>query len=361
MLKNSLEIISKIESYGYEAYIVGGMVRDYYMNKASNDIDICTSAKPKDLINIFDSIKLPKEKYGAVTLYYKNIRYEITTFRKELRYENRRPIELEYTNNFYEDLVRRDFTINTLCMNSKGEIIDTFNGKNDIDKKIVRCVGDANKKFNDDPLRMLRAVRFATILNFKLDINLENAIKNNAYLLKDISYYRKKEELNKIFTSTNAKYGIKLLCTLDMNKYLELGNLNKIKITSDILGIWAELNNIDNYPFSKLEIDTINDVREILKNKKIDKYEIYRYGLYNSTIAGEILGISKKSIIKIDKSLVIHSRSAINITVDEICKILNKKPDKWLKDILIDIEYKIIYSKLKNDNLKIREYIIKNY
>ena len=109
MLKNGLQIIKKIEDNGYSAYIVGGCTRDYYMKKESYDVDICTNAKPKELIKIFDNATLPKEKYGAVTLYDKGVRYEITTFRKELKYENRRPIEIEYTNNLKEDIERRDY------------------------------------------------------------------------------------------------------------------------------------------------------------------------------------------------------------------------------------------------------------
>lgn len=361
MLKNHLEVIKKIESKGFETYIVGGFVRDYYLGHDAKDIDICTSAKPKELMKIFDDAILPKEKYGAVTLYYKGTRYEITTFRKEIKYENRRPVELEYTTSFIEDVKRRDFTINSLCMNSSGQVIDLFDGKGDIDNKIIKVLGDANKKFYDDPLRMLRAVRFATQLNFKLDKNIEESIKNNAHYLSNISYDRKKEELNKIFASINVRYGIKLLISLKMDKYLELKNLNKLKISTDILGIWAQLGVLNVYPFSNLESASIKDISEILKNKKISKYEIYKYGLYNVGVASEILNINKKAIVKLDKTLPIHSKKDIDITVDEICELLNKKPDRWLKDLYMDIEYKILYSKLKNEKDKIKDYIIKNY
>ena len=135
MLKRSLEILKQIEENGFQCYIVGGFVRDYCMKKDSYDVDICTNARPKDLVNIFENAILPVEKYGSVTLFYKNIRFEITTFRKEFKYENRKPIDIEYTDNFIEDITRRDFTINALCMNSKGEIIDLLNGKKDIDNK----------------------------------------------------------------------------------------------------------------------------------------------------------------------------------------------------------------------------------
>ena len=342
MKENALDIINKIEESGYLAYIVGGMVRDYVMKRDSYDVDICTSATPKDLIKIFDDAILPKEKYGAVTLKYKDVRYEITTFRKELKYVKRRPVEIAYTNSFYEDMKRRDFTINSMVMNKDGQIIDIFDGKKDIDNKIIRCVGNAKDKFTEDPLRMLRAIRFATVFNFKLESTLQSAIKECSYLLKDISYFRKKDELNKIFANTNAKYGIKLMCSLNMDKYLELNNLKKIKITNDILGMYSQLDVINKYPFSKLEKSTITSVNQIV-------------------LTGEILGVNKKYLIKLDKSLQIRAKKEIDVTVDDICKSLNMDKGPWLKEVYSDIEYKISMNKLKNSNKDILEYIIKKY
>ena len=248
-----------------------------------------------------------------------------------------------------------------MCMNTKGEIIDLFNGKKDIDKKIIRCLGNADKKFNEDPLRILRAIRFATVLNFKLDKDVIIAINNNSNLLKDISYDRKKSELNKIFVSKNVKYGIKLICNLGLDKYLELNNLNKIKLTSDILGIWAQLEVLDKYPFTKIERDVITAVNTLLEHKKITKYDVYKVGLYNSSIAAEILGINKKNIVKMDRDLPIRKKEDIDISVTEILDLLNKEPGSFIKDIYSNIEYLILYSKLKNSNDKLREYIINNY
>ena len=361
MLKESLEIIKKIESCGFETYIVGGFVRDYIMNKSSYDVDICTSAKPKDLIEIFNNAILPKEKYGSVTLHYKNIRFEITTFRKEMLYENRRPIEIEYSRSLIEDINRRDFTINSLCMNKEGVVIDMINGKEDIKKRIIKTIGNTDIKFIEDPLRILRAIRFATQLNFKLDQELINVIKMRGNLIKDLSYNRKKDELNKIFTNTNIRYGLKLLDSLNLSKYLELNDINKVKITTDVLGIWAQLGVVDIYPFSKLERDTINIINKICNNKKITRYELYNYGLYNVSIASEILGINKKTIVNLDKQLTIHSKKDIDISTNEICSVLNKEPGKWLKELYNDLELKILYSKLENNKEKIKNYILKNY
>ena len=360
MLKKNLEILKKIESNGYSAYIVGGYVRDYIMKYDSSDVDICTNAKPKDLIKIFDNAVLPKEKYGAVTIRYKNVRYEITTFRKELKYENRKPIEIEYTDDLNEDIKRRDFTINSLCMDSNGNIIDSFNGKNDIEKRIIRSLGSSSVKFYEDPLRILRAIRFATILNFKLDKDVVVGIKENAKFLKDISYDRKKTELNKIFASKNIKYGLKLINTFNLGEYLDL-NFNKIKFTSDILGVWAQLDVIDKYPFTKIEKESIKNILNIVENKTISKHDIYKYGLYTTSIAAEILGINKNVIVRLERKLPIHSKKDIEITTNEIIKLVNRKPGQWLSKIYEDLEINIVNSKLENNNDKIKEYIIKNY
>lgn len=153
-------------------------------------------------------------------------------------------------------------------MNSSLEIIDLFNGKRDIDKRIIRSLGNASVKFNEDPLRILRAIRFATVLNFKLDKDVILAIKDKGNLVREISYERKKSELSKIFVSKNVKYGIKLLCYFHLDEYLEIPNLSKIKITSDILGIYAQLDVISKYPFTKIEKDVILAVNELVKSKK---------------------------------------------------------------------------------------------
>lgn len=360
MLKKNLEILSKIEEYGFSAYVVGGYVRDYLMKKESSDVDICTNARPKDLIKIFKDATLPTSKYGNVLVIYKGTRYEITTFRKELKYESRKPIEIEYTDDLIEDLERRDFTINSMCMNKNGDIIDLFDGKKDISRKIIKSLGNASIKFYEDPLRILRAIRFATVLNFKLDKDVIIGIKENAKYLKNISYDRKKEELNKIFASSNIKYGIKLINSMHLCEFLDV-NLDKVKLTTDILGIWAQLNAINIYPFTKHEKTIINNIEKIVKNKTISKYEIYKYGLYCTSIAAEILGINKKVIVRLERKLPIKSKKDINISTEEILELINREPGEWLSDLYDELERGILTSKIKNDKDKIREYILKRY
>ena len=170
MLDKSLKILNIIEDKGYQAYIVGGFVRDYILGVSSSDVDICTNATPKEIKDIFGDSYIPNEEYGSITVIYENIRFEITTFRREYDYlDNRRPSRIEYTDSIIEDLQRRDFTINTLCMNKHGEVVDLLNNRADIDNRIIKTVGDSYTRFSEDALRILRAVRFATVLGFKLD------------------------------------------------------------------------------------------------------------------------------------------------------------------------------------------------
>ena len=362
MFDNAIEVLKLIEKKGFKAYIVGGYVRDIYLSKTSKDIDICTNARPKDLVKIFKKNVIIDENYGSVKLQYKNCYFDITTFRKDVKYkDNRRPSKIEYVIDLKEDLLRRDFTINTLCMDSEGNIIDILNAKKEITDRIIKTVGNSNKKIKEDSLRILRAIRFATTLNFKIDKELESAIKKNSKSLKKLSFHRKKSELNLIFNSNNYEYGIYLLNKYKLTKELEISNLNGIQKTSDVLGMWAQINFSDNYPFSKLESETIKQIRELILYGKIDIYALYKYGNYITLTVSEILGIDKKIILNMYDNLTIYSKDDIKISVMEISNLLNIEPSKKVKDIINDIEYKILYSELENNKNKLKKYVIDTY
>jgi tRNA nucleotidyltransferase (CCA-adding enzyme) len=361
MLNSALSLLKLIEKAGFKAYIVGGFARDLYLDRKSVDIDITTNATPKDLQIIFPSSAISKDRYGSVSLTHKKIRFEITTFRKELKYENhRQPVKIKYINNLKEDLLRRDFTINTLCIDVDGNILDLLNAKEDLDNKIIKVVGNSKRKIKEDALRILRAIRFATILDFQLDPILKKHIKKYGYLVNKLSNYRKKEELDKILSSPNSKYGINLLTELDLLKHLDIHNLNNIVITNSILGIWAQLDYIK-YNFNAHEKEMIEDIKSILDKDILDKNILYKYGLYVCEVAGEVKGINYKNIVKNYNSLQIHSIQDINIKAEEITKLLDKTYGPYLKDIYKDLEYVLINDVILNDNNVLKEYILKNY
>ena len=362
MQEKALKVLEEITNKGYKAYIVGGFVRDYLLGIESNDIDITTNATPKELQEIFEDSIIDLSDYGSVTVMIKNIRYEITTFRKEIKYiDNRKPVEIEYIDDLYEDLKRRDFVINTICMDKNGDIIDFLNGQEDLSKRVIETVGKAREKLEEDSLRILRAIRFATNLDFELSEEIKEAIPEVKHLLKNLSYNRKKEELDKIFASANVKKGIELLLHFNLDKELELKRLSEVKNTDSLISVWSILNVVDIYPFTSSEKELIEDINKALPLNNCDPMALYKYGLYVNSVAGAIKGMDKKEITKSYNILIIHSRKDIEITSEEIMEILNKEPGKYLKTIYKDLEEEILYSRLQNNKEEIKKYIKSKY
>ncbi len=361
MLETALKLLKQIEKSGFSAYIVGGFVRDLQLKILSTDIDIATSATPKDIREIFKDNCLAGEEYGSTRVILQGIHFEITTFRKEITYqENRRPVEFEYIDNLTEDLYRRDFLMNTLCMDSNGKIIDLLGAMGDIRSREIHTVGNSNQKFSEDVLRILRAVRFATVLNFKLSDEVREAILLNKYLLKNLSYERKKKELDKIFTSKNVQYGVRLLIDLGLDQCLEIPNLKNIQHFGDILGTWALLNS-DKYPFSKNERQMIHDIREAMTMDLKDPFTLYHYDLYVSIVVADMKGISKKEVTKRYNRLPIKSIQDLEIDGNEIMQLLEIESGPLIKNILNNLEYEVLYSKLKNKKSELKKYVVKHY
>lgn len=362
LLEKALELLKILENNGYEAYLVGGFVRDFLINRKSNDVDICTNATPMDIKEIFKDVKLPFEGYGSVHLTYKKINFEITTYRMDLEYSNgRAPSKIIYTNSLLIDLKRRDFTINTLCMNSEGKIIDLIGAKQDIEKRIVRSVGNADRKLREDSLRILRAIRFATELDFEIDNDLKLAIIKNASSLEKLSYYRKKQELNKIFSSINKMRGIDILRELKLDKYLGINLNKKIVSTNDPIGIWVQIEPFIKYQFTNNEKSYMKAISLILKDKNINDMELYKNGSYVCYIAAQILGINETNIYDRYDNLPIKNRLDIALKPIDIIELLNIKNKSMVKVIVNDLENKIINKILINDELVLKKYLIEAY
>ncbi len=351
------DILTKIENNGFEAYIVGGYVRDLYLDIKSTDIDISTNALPKDLIKIFKQGILSKESYGSFKIKKNNYQFDITTYRKEAKYVNRRPTEVTYINNLIEDLQRRDFTVNSLCMNLKGQIIDLLDGVKDIEQKLIRTIGSPKEKFKEDPLRILRAVRFSIVLDFNLEQETNKWLKKQAKLVKTLSYDRKKEELEKIFVSKNFLKGLEILKKYNLLNHLEI-KYKKIIPVNDLCGIWAQIEVSNKYPFTKQETENINIIKKIIKYGKIDNTTLFDYGLYLNTVAGSVLGLKQGLISKQYSALPIKSLKDIDIETKEIIKLLNIKPSNILKEIINDLKNKILKLELKNDQVELEKYLV---
>ncbi len=351
-----LNLLNKIAEAGYEAYLVGGYPRDLYLKKTTTDYDVTTNATPENLKKIFSVIDDKDSKFGKVTVRTEDITVEITTYRIETEYEEHRKPIVTFTQDLSVDLNRRDFIMNTLCIDKDGNFVDLLGARKDIDNRIIRVVGDAKKKIAEDALRILRAIRFATVLNFTLDEQLKEAISLYKKNLKELSYFRKQEELNKIFASPNIEYGIKLL--KDLEEELEISGLSQLNPHTSLLGIWAQLKFTSKYEFSKIEKKEIEKIKQLLEKNILDPFTLYQYGHYYSGIVAEIKGFSKSDVIESYRRLPIHHRDEIALSSKELKLMV---PKEKIGEIYEDLEKKILSGKLENLKIFIRRYILENY
>lgn len=205
-------IIDTLYNNNYEAFMVGGCVRDALLGLMPKDYDITTSSTPDITQRLFDKTIPTGIKHGTITVVIDGENLEVTTYRTEGKYlDNRRPESVSFVSDIKEDLSRRDFTINALAYNNKVGLIDYFNGIDDLNNKTIRAVGDADKRFKEDALRMLRAIRFSCQLGFNIEASTYNAIKLNYKLIKNISMERIRDELCKILITDSPCTGLNLL------------------------------------------------------------------------------------------------------------------------------------------------------
>lgn len=310
------QILKILSDNGYKAYLVGGCVRDLVLKKTPNDFDIATSALPRQVSELFFNSKLvlSGQKHGTIGIVCDEGLVEVTTFRKESTYSDfRHPDQVVFTKELKEDLARRDFTCNAMAMDADGIIIDIFGGQNDIQNKLIRCVGDADKRFLEDALRILRAVRFAAQCDFEIE---QNTLASACALSKNLHLISKErifEELKKTFKSQYChkimqqtlpifssifpslqKDAWQQICTnisqCRQNIYLSLACILK---HCDFL---AELNHL------KADSKTKNTVLFLLTNSLEDRRDIIKKigvrGFENVCLLGEFITINDKSISK---------------------------------------------------------------
>ena len=213
------EIIATLQQNNFEAYAVGGCVRDSILGREPNDWDITTSASPEEVKALFRRTIDTGIEHGTVTIMIDKVGYEVTTYRIDGKYEDgRHPTEVTFTRNLKEDLLRRDFTINAMAYNDTDGLVDIFGGLEDIERKVIRCVGDPRARFTEDALRLMRAVRFAAQLGYTIEEQTREAMKEIAGNLKKISAERIQVELVKTLVSPNP-FMMKDAYELGLTKY----------------------------------------------------------------------------------------------------------------------------------------------
>ncbi|MFT5206701.1 MAG: poly(A) polymerase [Candidatus Omnitrophota bacterium] len=231
----ALSVVRTLRSHNYEAYFVGGCVRDMLLKKRAKDYDIATNAYPQDIQKIFKKTIGVGKAFGVMVVLIKGISFEVATFRKDFNYDDgRHPDRIEFSN-AKSDCLRRDFTVNGLFYDPvKRQVIDWVSGITDLESRIIRTIGSPKRRFKEDKLRLLRAVRFAAVLDFKIEPQTFKVVQSMHKQVMDVSQERIREELFKLFTSSNPSYGLVLL---DQSKVLravlpEVESLKKMKYNS---------------------------------------------------------------------------------------------------------------------------------
>ena len=371
--KGAIDILKIFNQNGYEAYFVGGCVRDYLLGEDFSDIDITTNALPDEVKKVFRKSIDTGIQHGTVTILVNGESYEVTTFRTEEDYTNHRsPEKVEFVSNLREDLDRRDFTINAMALDYNGKLFDYHNGDQDLNSKIIRTVNNPNERFYEDALRMLRAFRFSSKLGFEIENNTLNAIKRNAELIKFVSIERIVNEFKKLLSGKGNLRSLELLIDSKLNSYIpffdEVVTVQNFSSYSfcQSLYILAKLNNIS---FEKLRDLKLSN-KEI---KKIKEYErinlefidntpleliLYKYDKDDIHFIIDYFGYCDKKEIDII-NLPINSFNDIDITSTEIISIIDKSPGPWIKDITKKLEEAILLNKINNTEKNIVDFLEK--
>lgn len=375
------EIIKKLNQNGYQAYFVGGFVRDHLLDMVENDIDITTDALPKDVQKLFERTKATGIKYGTISVFLDDYIYEVTTFRSDMNYQNhRKPEFVEYSKNIEEDLKRRDFTINALAMNYEEEIIDLFDGKTDLENKIIKAIGDPDTRFTEDALRILRAFRFVSKLGFKIEEKTFESIKTNIMLLTKISNERILMELNKIISYPHFEETLKLLNTANISMAF-----SEFKIALDILnkrtnykinileffGLAFYTSNLDipsYWRFSNKDKAIISKIIELVNVTELDMYNemiIYRLGKEVCLLANNVSRLinpkndQEDLINSIYDNLPIYKTCDLKFKGQDILQLTTLTNAEIIGNIIDDLTYQVITNRVKNDYNALKEYAMK--
>lgn len=383
-------ILDRLHEHGYEAYFVGGSVRDYILKQPIHDIDIATSAPPDAVQTIFKHVIPVGIKHGTVVVVHEGQAYEVTTFRKESDYEDyRRPNEVEFISNLHEDLKRRDFTMNAIAMSRDLEIIDPFDGTKDIHNKLIRTVGSPYERFQEDPLRILRAVRFVAKLDFSIEKETLKAMDEMKKYIAHLSVERITQEFEKLLLGKANQKALKLIADYDIHLYLpglknskaEIEKIAQLPLSfvKEPREGWALLLyflNEQPKPFLKewkqsnkliKDVETLLNALNNYKKEPWNPFLFYKLGWELSLSYARIVSMMNeqpvdKNIEKLKaiyEKLPIKNRNELAVNGNDVIAMANKKRGPWINQLLTGIEKAIINGKLANDKNEIRKWVLR--
>ena len=371
--KGAIDILKIFNRNGYEAYFVGGCVRDYLLGEEFSDIDITTNALPEEVKKIFRKSIDTGIQHGTVTILVNGEGYEVTTFRTEDEYTNHRaPEKVEFVSNLREDLDRRDFTINAMALDSNGKLYDYHNGEKDLFSGVICTVNNPNDRFYEDALRMLRAFRFSSKLGFEIEKDTLEAIKKNAELIKFVSIERIVNEFKKLLSGKGNLRSLELLLDSKLNTYIPF--LEEIEIIQDFskysfcqsLYILSKINDISFDILKELKLSN----KEVKLIKEFDKINtdfvrkipleliLYKYNFEDVVFIAEYFSYNNRNNIENCK-LTINSFDEVDITSQEIISTIGEKPGPWIKSVVSELEHEILLNRLDNNRKDILDFLSK--
>ena len=385
--QEALPILEKIRRAGYEAYFVGGSVRDAILGRPIHDVDIASSSYPEETKAIFERTIDVGIEHGTVLVLENHQEYEITTFRTEDVYvDYRRPSSVSFVRSLEEDLKRRDFTVNAFALSEEGEIIDLFKGLEDLDNRILRAVGVATERFNEDALRIMRGFRFQASLGFDLEEETFKAMTDCAPLLEKISVERVFIELDKLLLAPYWRKGLEGLIASHSYQYLpllqnsrsSLEKLFQLKMDYSFTSseqAWAALlltldeNKVSAFfkkwktsrDFAK-KVEQLVEIYRLREKARLNRRDVYRYDKSLLLSAEELrqahgLPVDFQAIEELYDALAIHDKHEIVVNGGLLIKEYGLKPGPALGQVISAIEWAIVDGELENDKEAIGDFL----
>ncbi len=374
-IRGAKKVIYELKKQHYEAYIVGGAVRDHILKQPTTDIDITTNAKPHQVAKIFKT-KPTGLKYGTVTVFMGEETFEVTTYRIDGEYlDNRHPEEVTFCESVEEDVKRRDYTINGLLMTEKEEIIDYVNGRADLQLKIIKTIGKPIERFTEDALRIMRAFYFQSKLGFQIDKETRDAISEMKDKLKDIAMERILNEMIKTLQGSYVKKALKSMVTTGVHEILPglkegieyAENMDEIPFVDAFFALCFTLSGSvpAAWPFSNKHRHRYETARMLSeKNQVFDPYTLYTYGIDLCLLTNRVNYMLKKTKnltnkIELDyKNLPIQSDLDLKLRATEMIALANKKAGAWVKLLQTEMVIEVLNRRLKNEKSELERYVL---
>lgn len=383
-----IHVIEQIEKHNHKAFFVGGSVRDYLLNREIHDIDIATSATPDMIQSIFKKVIPIGIDHGTVLVRYEGLSFEVTTFREEGTYsDQRRPDYVHYIEEIDGDLRRRDFTINALAMDKHGEIIDLFNGREDLKKKVIRTVGSASDRFTEDPLRIVRALRFSSELGFSIDTHTFIQMRALKQMVETLAVERITSEFTKFFAGTYVNEGFNHLLKSEVYKHLpvfkehpKLVNdvptpLYPLHSFGEVIALfhyldpmipertWAKVWKCSNH--IQKEAILLGKALHYYRKKGLDNWLVYHLTAEHIESFIRLIKIlfpknelKTKTLMELYRCLPIKAKTDLAINGNDLTRFFPKyKKGAWIGKMLEKIEKEVIFHRLENEKNEIKEWI----